>query len=139
MLRFIIIWWVLWWLIGYGVAYARLADAKMISELRANYKKLQDDFQVAVKETSVLHQENTILRSKAQDLLDENEDYIKIVSELSRYYYHLKQANEKIEELRDILAVSDGSIEKKIMDIDVQDIQKKVDIHTLPSNEKKFF
>lgn len=102
----------------YGVAYARFGNAKLIEELRKNYKQLNEDVDVYAKQMQELREQNTILKQRAQEMLDQNEDYSKIVSELSRYYYHIKQANAKLQELSDILGVYDAGIEKKLLQAD---------------------
>lgn len=118
MVWYVIISLLLWALAGYGVAYARFGNAKLIEELRKNYKQLNEDVEVYSKQMQELRDQNGILKQRAQEILDQNEDYSKIVSELSRYYYHIKQANTKLQELSDILGVYDAGIEKKLIQAD---------------------
>jgi acetolactate synthase small subunit len=47
-------------------------------------------------------------------LLLQNEDFSKMVSELSRYYYRIKQWSSKLKELVDIMEVYDEKMDQKI-------------------------
>lgn len=138
MVGYILISLLLWALAGYGVAYARFGNAKLIEELRKNYKQLNEDVEVYAVQMHELREQNGILKHKAQQLLDQNEDYSKIVSELSRYYYHIKQANTKMLELSEILWVYDPSLEKKLWYAEkAVSLPQQRDIS--PSGAKKFF
>lgn len=50
-------------------------------------------------------------------MLEKNDDLSKIVSELSKYYYHIKKATEKTQELNKYLQEPDPMIEEKIKNI----------------------
>jgi N-acetyl-anhydromuramyl-L-alanine amidase AmpD len=63
-------------------------------------------------------EQNKILKHNAQHLLDQNEDFAKMVSELSRYYYNIRQGAEKVQELQSILGIYDAEMEKKLMRLD---------------------
>lgn len=105
------------WLIWYMVAYARFGNAKLVEELRTSYAQLEDELQqqhIQLQEFSV---QNKILKSRAQQLLDQNEDYSKVISQLSRFYFRLKQTNEKLKELTALVAV-----------VDEEDLMKKMDV-----------
>lgn len=77
--------------IGYGVFYFRYEHRQVIDELRANFRKVQDERDHLTLEIQEYTEQNKILKSKAQILLDQNEDYAKVVSELSRYYYIIRK------------------------------------------------
>ena len=99
------------------VAYARFGNAKLVEELRTSYAQLEDELQqqhIQLQEFSV---QNKILKSRAQQLLDQNEDYSKVISQLSRFYFRLKQTNEKLKELTALVAV-----------VDEEDLMKKMDV-----------
>lgn len=59
-------------------------------------------------------QQNIILREKVTDVLTKNDDLSKIVGELSRAYYRIKLAAEKIDELQNLLKIDDKQLEEKI-------------------------
>lgn len=101
----------------YGIAYARYGNVKLIDELRANYKQLQHDYRMLNNQLEEYVEQNRILKHKSQSLLDQNEDFAKMVSELSRYYFHLKQGAEKAKELVDIMAVYDEQIEQSLREM----------------------
>ncbi len=48
------------------------------------------------------------------EFLDKNDDLSKVVWELSKYYYHIKKAAEKTEELTKYLNEPDPEIEEKM-------------------------
>ena len=75
---------------------------------------MQQEVESQTLQSEDLVQQNILLRKKAQELLDQNEDYTKMISELTRYYYRIKQAGEKVKELVDIMWVHDKNIEAKI-------------------------
>lgn len=72
--------------------------------------------------------QNKILKEKTTELLEKNDDLNEVVSELSKYYVHMKKASEKTQELNDYLTDPDDTIEEKI-----KKNNKKSD------EEKKFF
>ena len=100
--------------IGYGVFYFRYEHRQSIDELRGNFTKVQEERDHLRDEVQEYTEQNKILKSKAQMLLDQNEDYAKVVSELSRYYYILRKWNEKLKELGQVLGSYDTDIESKI-------------------------
>lgn len=109
-------------LLGYGIAYARFGDAKIVDELRSEYKRLADEFEQQSFTVNEYREQNVILKDKAYDLVKQNEDYAKIVSQLNRYYYHLNQASEKVKELVDILHIDESSdLHRSLMRMDVEE------------------
>ena len=107
--------------VGFGIAYARYGNAKLIDELRARHKEIQHDYQQLQYQLEEYVDQNKILKSRSQTLLDQNEDFAKMISELSRYYYHLKQGAEKVKELVDIMSVYDAEVEQKIANVAHED------------------
>jgi len=59
-------------------------------------------------------QQNVILKEKVSELLDKNDDLSDVVSELSKYYVHIKKAAEKTNELTKFLQNPNPDIEEKI-------------------------
>jgi predicted transcriptional regulator len=72
--------------------------------------------------------QNKILKEKTTELLEKNDDLNEVVSELSKYYVHIKKASEKTQELNEYLTDPDDTIEERI-----KKNNKK------SSEEKKFF
>ena len=106
------------------IAYARFGNAKIIEELRTSYGQLEDDLQQQAIQLQEFSIQNKILKSRAQQLLDQNEDYSKVISQLSRFYFRLKQTSDKLKELTALVAV-----------VDEEDLSKKIDILVWPSVE----
>lgn len=99
------------------IAYARFWNAKIIEELRISYGQLEEDCQEQATQLQEFSLQNKILKSRAQQLLEQNEDYSKVISQLSRFYFRLKQASDKLKELTNLVAV-----------VDEEDLSKKLDI-----------
>lgn len=122
MILYTLLWLLIGGLIWYMIAYARFGNAKIIEELRTSYGQLEDDLQ---QQTAQLHEyslQNKILKSRAQQLLDQNEDYTKVISQLSRFYFRLKQTSDKLKELTALVSV-----------VDEEDLSKKIDILVWPT------
>ncbi len=75
-----------------------------------------------------------VLKEKTSELLDKNEDLTQVISELSKYYYHLKKASEKTKELVKYLSSPDESIEEKMQKYALEAGSK-----TMRDEEKEFF
>lgn len=114
MVLYIVIALLIWGALGYGVSYARYGNTKIIDELRAKFHALQAEFHEKEQLFENYKEENTLLKQKAQELLNQNEDFSKMVSELTRYYYRIKQAAEKVKEMSDIVGVYDEAVEHKL-------------------------
>ena len=119
---------------GYLVYYFRYEHKDAVNELRSNLKE-------ATKELSRMHsdleeyaQQNVILKEKTTELLDKNEDLTQVISELSKYYYHLKKASEKTKELVKYLSAPDDSIEQKM-----EKYALEADVKSARDSEKEFF
>lgn len=124
------------------IAYGRFGNAKIIEELRNSYLQLEEDLQQQSTQLQEFSIQNKILKSRAQQLLEQNEDYTKVISQLSRFYFRLKQTSDKLKELSALVAV-----------VDEEDLSKKLDGFVWPKetwideediwegeqNEKRFF
>ena len=104
----------IWWGLGYAIAYTRYGDKQIFDELREKFKQLQHDYDSTIIDHKDLHEQNRILKQQAQMLLHQNEDFSKMVSELTRYYYRIKQGSLKLKELVDIMWVYDEGMEQKL-------------------------
>lgn len=129
-------------LIWYMIAYARFGNAKIIEELRTSYWQLEDDLQQQAWQLQELSVQNKILKSRAQQLLDQNEDYSKVISQLSRFYFRLKQTSDKLKELTALVAVVDEEdLTKKLDGLTwtTQEQSSDDDIREEDNDQKKFF
>ncbi len=109
--------------IWYGVAYTRYGNTKMVDELRENFKAIQAELEQGELQMREYAEQNRILKHKSQILLDQNEDFSKMVSELSRYYHRIKAGGEKLKEAVSILDIGDGEIEGKLTHIMQQEVR----------------
>jgi len=114
MTGYIILAWITWVLIGYFVFYLRFQHRDTINELRGNLKEANKEIQYLTGELEEFTQQNGILKEKLTELLEKNDDLSGVVSELSKYYVHLKKAAEKTTELSKFLHNPNPDIEEKI-------------------------
>ncbi len=98
----------------YLIFYLRYADRSIIDELRTSLHDAQKDVSLFQHELEEYTQQNIILKQKASELLAKNTDLSKVVSDLSRYYYRLKSAAGKIDELDALLTPPEADMEEKI-------------------------
>lgn len=61
-----------------------------------------------------LLQQNLLLKQKVTELFEKNDDLSRVVSELSRYYYLMKSASEKLDELKKIIQLPAEQVEEKV-------------------------
>jgi hypothetical protein len=81
-----------------------------------------------------------ILKEKVTELLTKNNDLASVVSELSRYYYHIKVWSEKAVELAKLLQISDQIIEEKIKHHGApHKLESTQQEHNQQTHHKKFF
>lgn len=85
-----------------------------MNELRGNLKEANKEIQYLTGELEEFTQQNGILKEKITELLDKNDDLSGVVTELSKYYVHLKKAAEKTTELNKFLHTPNPDIEEKI-------------------------
>jgi hypothetical protein len=114
MLPTIIVSVLLGWIIGYAAFYFRYDNKHFIDELRNNLTHTRSELEQLRNDSAEYEQQNIILRDKVTDMLSKNEDLSKIVGELSRAYYRIKLASEKMNELHSLLKVGDAGLEEKI-------------------------
>lgn len=55
-----------------------------------------------------------LIKVKAKELVAQNQDYVKIVSQLNRYYYQLQDVRENITALSQKLGILDPLFENKL-------------------------
>ena len=120
----------LWWIvIWYVVFYFRYANRDVVDELRNNLKVANKEVRHLNTEYEEFFQQNEVLKAKVQELYEKNDDLSKIVSELSKYYYHIKKASEKTVELTKFLQDPDPLMEEKMRSVidERKEEQKKMD------------
>ncbi len=105
------------------VTYSKYGNAEVVEELRGNVSHLQHEYdQQEVMHTDIVEQ-NKILKQQAHMLLQQNEDFSKMVSELSRYYYRIKQGSLKLKELVNIMEVYDEQMDQKLVRLMGEEIE----------------
>lgn len=102
------------WLVWYTIFYFRYDNKHFIDELRNNLTNARSELDKTRSDAAEFEQQNVILRNKVTDLIAKNNDLSKIVWELSRAYYRIKLAWEKIDELQSLLKIDDKQLEDKM-------------------------
>lgn len=98
----------------YFFFYFRYQHRNTVDELRANLNDATKEIEYLSWELEEFVQQNWILKQKTTELLEKNDDLSEVVSELSKYYVHLKKAAEKTSELTKFLQTPSQSMEEKI-------------------------
>lgn len=88
--------------------------------LRSKVSSLQEEYAVMQQDYEEYFLQNEVLKEKTKELLAKNDDLSKIVSELSRYYYHIKKGAEKVQELSRFLSEPDSKIEPHLQELWVE-------------------
>jgi len=101
-------------LIGYFVFYLRFQHKDTVNQLRSNLKEAAKEIEYLSHELDEYVQQNALLKQKTMELLEKNDDLSDVVSELSKYYVHLKKAAEKTTELSKYLHTPNPDIEQKM-------------------------
>jgi arginine deiminase len=101
-------------LIGYFVFYLRYQHKDTVNQLRSNLKDAAKEVQYLSGELDEYVQQNALLKQKTTELLEKNDDLNDVVSELSKYYVHIKRAAEKSSELSKFLQEPNPNIEEKM-------------------------
>lgn len=102
------------WAIGYFVFYLRYEHKDTVNQLRSNLKDASKEVEYLSNELDEYVQQNALLKQKTIELLEKNDDLSDVVSELSKYYVHLKKAAEKTTELTKYLHTPNPDIEEKM-------------------------
>jgi uncharacterized protein YoxC len=117
--------------IGYLIFYLRYQYRDTVNELRSHLKEANKQIQYLQEEVEEFSLQNGILKEKAAELLDKNDELNDVVAELSKYYVHIKKASEKSEELSRYLTEPDEEVEEKI--------RKQLKKDKKSDSEKMFF
>lgn len=100
--------------IGYVVFYFKYENRELVVELRNTIKKLSTELAELSIDYEEYKEQNVLFREKLSELYAKNDDLVGVVSELSRYYYHIKKWSEKVQELAKFLKLPDDTIEHKV-------------------------
>ena len=82
--------------------------------MRSNLKEAGKEVHDLQNELDEYLAQNTILKEEVTKLLAKNDDLTDIVTELSKYYVHIKKAAEKSTELNKFLQEPSEGMEEKI-------------------------
>lgn len=102
------------WAIGYVVFYLRFQHKDTINQLRSHLKEASKEVHDLQSELDEFSAQNIILKEEVTKLLTKNDDLTDIVTELSKYYVHIKKAAEKSTELNKFLQEPSEGMEEKI-------------------------
>jgi len=138
MVWYIILAFASWIWIWYLIFYFKYENKDVVDELRSNLKVANKEVRHLNTEYEEYFQQNEILKSKVQELFEKNDDLSRIVSELSKYYYHIKKATEKSLELNKYLQEPDPLIEEKIKNI-LNEKKEEMEQKKLEEKMKEFF
>jgi len=122
--------------LGYLIFYLRYQHKDVVNELRSNLKEANKEVHKMTQELDEYTKQNDLLKYKMTEFLEKNDDLTKVVSELSKYYYHIQKASEKTEELSKFLQEPDVDIEAK-MQVYLTEVEEKANEKT--KEEKAFF
>ena len=100
--------------LGFWWFYMQFQDRDMVNRLKNENQVLKSELSRVQFELKEYYQQNLILKDKTTNLLTQNDDYNKIVWELNRYYFHLKNWYEKAKELAESLKMYDKDFESKM-------------------------
>ena len=100
--------------LGFSRFYMQFQDRDMVNRLKNENQLLKTELSRIQFELKEYYQQNLILKDKTTSLLTQNDDYNKIVWELNRYYFHLKNGYEKAKELAESLKMYDKDFENKM-------------------------
>lgn len=112
--------------------------------MRESLRRAKENLQERDLSEKELSAQNEILKRKTEQLLMQNEDYSKMISKLSRYYFHIKQANQKIDDLKKILQMFDDDLEHQLTVPNLQEEQSVLlgepkDLTLVSERSQKFF
>ena len=105
---------VIWGWIGYIIFYLRFQHKDTVNQLRSNLKEAGKEVHDLQNELDEYLAQNTLLKEEVTKLLAKNDDLMDIVTELSKYYVHIKKAAEKSTELNKFLQDPSEGMEEKI-------------------------
>lgn len=105
---------IIWWALGYLIFYLRYQHKDTVNQLRSHLKEASKEAHELQSELDEYTAQNIILKEEVTKLLTKNDDLTDIVTELSKYYVHIKKAAEKSTELNKFLQEPSQWMEEKI-------------------------
>jgi len=142
MIGYIVISFIIWIALWYVWFHYRYTDTRSIDGMRESLRKSKESLETISLTERELTVQNKLLKKKTEQLLIQNEDYSKMISKLSRYYFHIKEANNKIDELKKILQMFDDDLENQLTDAHTElpiNSDLPVDMTPLSGQKGKFF
>ncbi len=101
-------------LVGYFVFYFRFANRELVNELRKTNTELKHILKESDRDRVEYEQQNIILKDEISLLYQKNDDLTHVVSELSRYYYHMKKISDKMNDLANDLQQPIEDLDRKM-------------------------
>lgn len=129
----------IWGAFWYLFFYFRYENRELVSELRLNLKKTQKDAHQLRLDFEEHYEQNRILKEQLTELYRKNDDLVRVVSDLSRYYYHMKIWAQKVQDLSQFLELPDAEMEQKMKQYVSSDMVKKESHSSQDLDTKKFF
>lgn len=96
------------------IFYRRYENRELVNELRKHVKELTHDCAAMNSDIREFEQQNIVLKEELTQIYEKNDDLTDVVSELSRYYYHMRKASEKMTDLVRYLQVPDDALTTRI-------------------------
>lgn len=96
------------------IFYRRYENRELVNELRKHVKELTHDCASMSSDIREFEQQNTVLKEELTQVYERNDDLTDVVSELSRYYYHMRKASEKMTDLVRYLQIPDDALTQRI-------------------------
>ena len=96
------------------IFYRRYENRELVNELRKHVKDLTRDCAAMESDIREFEQQNTVLKDELTHIYEKNDDLTDVVSELSRYYYHMRKASEKMTDLVRYLQIPDDALTTRI-------------------------
>ncbi len=126
------------WLVWYLWFYRRFANRELVNELRKNNLELKHTLQSCDRDRIEYEQQNLILKDEITWLYQKNDDLTHVVSELSRYYYHLKKISDKMDNLARDLQQPLEDLDRKIKPFmyETQDEHNEEFVYDFWNNQK---
>ena len=103
-----------WIWVWYGVAHLRYWNTETIATLRNEHRTLIDEHEQLSNQYTQLSAAQELIKVKAKELVKQNEDYSKIISQLNRYYYQLQSLRETLQWVYEKLGPADDAFESKL-------------------------
>lgn len=92
----------------------RYGDAPSIQQLKYDHTSLSQEHETLKIRYAELTATQELIKSKAKQLVAQNEDYSKIISQLNRYYYQLQDVRETMTTLQQQLWDADPRFEQQL-------------------------